>query len=255
MQIISRKEAKEQGLDFYYTGKPCKHGHVSKRYVSTGVCLECIKNYNKEYREENRESIKEYNKEHKKEYYQENKERVKKYNKEYHKENKERIKERMKEWRKENRERIAEYQKENKERIAEYYRERYANDPDFKVNNICRRHLRRVIKATNTQKESNTFNILGYSPLDLRFHIESFMLEGMSWDNYGSTWHIDHMTSIAQMIKDGIDDPAIINALDNLRPMWAEHNMNKKDKDFETWILENPDFHDVYSDWLEVEGV
>jgi len=35
------KEAKEKGLKFYFTGKPCKHGHLSKRSVSDAHCLQC----------------------------------------------------------------------------------------------------------------------------------------------------------------------------------------------------------------------
>lgn len=45
MQIISRKEAKTQELKRYYTGKPCKHGHLSERHVSSGSCLECANIY------------------------------------------------------------------------------------------------------------------------------------------------------------------------------------------------------------------
>lgn len=41
MEIITRKEAKEQGLKRYFTGKPCKHGHVSERRTITGYCEEC----------------------------------------------------------------------------------------------------------------------------------------------------------------------------------------------------------------------
>jgi len=29
---------------FYYTGEPCKYGHRSYRYVSTGNCVECLRN-------------------------------------------------------------------------------------------------------------------------------------------------------------------------------------------------------------------
>lgn len=39
--IISRSEAKAQGLKFFVTGKPCKYGHVAPRYVNTGVCSGC----------------------------------------------------------------------------------------------------------------------------------------------------------------------------------------------------------------------
>jgi len=34
-------EAKQSGLTFYETGKPCKHGHLSKRYTKTAICVEC----------------------------------------------------------------------------------------------------------------------------------------------------------------------------------------------------------------------
>lgn len=36
-------EAKKLGLQFYDTGKPCKHGHLSKRYAKTAICVECHK--------------------------------------------------------------------------------------------------------------------------------------------------------------------------------------------------------------------
>lgn len=46
MEIITRQQAKEQGLARYFTGKPCKHGHISEKTVSGGSCVEC---YNSAY--------------------------------------------------------------------------------------------------------------------------------------------------------------------------------------------------------------
>lgn len=37
-----RGMAKVSGDKFYFTGKPCKHGHVSKRYTGKGTCCECM---------------------------------------------------------------------------------------------------------------------------------------------------------------------------------------------------------------------
>jgi hypothetical protein len=37
-----RAKAKLSGDKFYFTGKPCKHGHVSKRYTDKGTCCECM---------------------------------------------------------------------------------------------------------------------------------------------------------------------------------------------------------------------
>lgn len=41
MQVISRADAKALGQDWYFTGKPCIKGHLSKRQTSNGVCHEC----------------------------------------------------------------------------------------------------------------------------------------------------------------------------------------------------------------------
>lgn len=43
MKIISRKEARLKGELYYFTGKPCKHNHVSKRIVRNATCYECTK--------------------------------------------------------------------------------------------------------------------------------------------------------------------------------------------------------------------
>jgi len=40
--IISREDALAQGLRFYFTGTPCKHGHLSPRYVSSKNCAACL---------------------------------------------------------------------------------------------------------------------------------------------------------------------------------------------------------------------
>ena len=37
-----RREARERGEKFFETGRPCKYGHVCKRYASTGGCIECV---------------------------------------------------------------------------------------------------------------------------------------------------------------------------------------------------------------------
>jgi hypothetical protein len=41
MRVVSRKEAKEKGLLRYFTGVPCKAGHVAERTTSSCICLEC----------------------------------------------------------------------------------------------------------------------------------------------------------------------------------------------------------------------
>jgi hypothetical protein len=40
-EIITCGDAKSQGLKRYFTGKPCKRGHLSDRTVKTGNCIRC----------------------------------------------------------------------------------------------------------------------------------------------------------------------------------------------------------------------
>lgn len=41
MEKLSRLAAQVRGEKFYFTGEPCKNGHISKRYTKTYNCLEC----------------------------------------------------------------------------------------------------------------------------------------------------------------------------------------------------------------------
>lgn len=39
--IISREDARAQGLKVYRTGEPCRRGHTGFRYVSSTMCIDC----------------------------------------------------------------------------------------------------------------------------------------------------------------------------------------------------------------------
>lgn len=39
----AREEAISLGKSTYFTGKPCKHGHIAERRVSTKTCVQCAK--------------------------------------------------------------------------------------------------------------------------------------------------------------------------------------------------------------------
>jgi Skp family chaperone for outer membrane proteins len=50
MEIVNRKTAAQIGSTTFFTGKVCKNGHVAPRYVSTGHCVECVKEAARAYR-------------------------------------------------------------------------------------------------------------------------------------------------------------------------------------------------------------
>lgn len=76
----TRKEAKAIGAKYYFTGEPCKHGHIALRKTK-GSCVECLKLEWQQSNQNRAGYYSEYNKrtevkEKKHEWYQANKEQV-----------------------------------------------------------------------------------------------------------------------------------------------------------------------------------
>ncbi len=42
MEVLERSDAKAIGVSQYFTGKPCKSGHITYRYTSSGACFGCV---------------------------------------------------------------------------------------------------------------------------------------------------------------------------------------------------------------------
>lgn len=204
----------------------CKKCGASKdlvEFVKNKICCKsCNKKYMSEYYENNKDawidySIKNNNtierREKKKEYATKNKHKIKEYQKKYREENKEALKEKRKSY--------------NKVRM-ERHKYRYKNDLDYKIKKIHRYILKSFMKRMKMgSKKDTTSKLLGYSYSDLKKHIESLFLDGMSWDNHGE-WHIDHIRPISSFDID--TDPSVVNALENLQPLWALENLKKSNK-------------------------
>lgn len=75
-------------------------------------------------------------------------------------------------------------------------------------------------------------DIFGYSLEDLASHIERQFIGKMSWDNYGSYWHIDHIRPLSSFNYQSIKDQQFLDCwcLSNLRPLAVKDNISKKDK-------------------------
>lgn len=104
-EIISKEEAKENGLKYYFTGKPCKKGGIGRRFVSTGNCLcaacrEAGREFSRSYHQENREA----RLERRRRYYQEHHEAELERNRRYREENREALRESQRQRREQNRE-------------------------------------------------------------------------------------------------------------------------------------------------------
>ena len=97
-EIITRAQARALGRSHYYTGKPCKYGHVSVRHVPTGTCLECGKMKSRAWRLTNPDKQSEQNRSR----YLKNSERIKEQNSAWYAANKERAAAARRAWAKAN---------------------------------------------------------------------------------------------------------------------------------------------------------
>lgn len=57
MKIISAREAFNKGLTRYFTGNPCKNGHIVERMISNGNCVECLNEKTSERRKRDKKDI------------------------------------------------------------------------------------------------------------------------------------------------------------------------------------------------------
>lgn len=53
----SRTQAIKLRIRKYYTGRPCKYGHLAYRYTMTGACIDCRMVYNYEYHKRIKEAF------------------------------------------------------------------------------------------------------------------------------------------------------------------------------------------------------
>lgn len=200
-KIVTRKNAKELGLTRYYPGTICIRGHISERWTASAKCVSCHYEDNplkpkRIFTDEERVAAQKANK---RRYYLKNKELNLERGREWKKNNPDKLKKSWADWRKK---------------------------PNSKSITFMRDSLRRVLKV---EKYGRTEAILGYTRSELRNHIERQFQPGMTWENHGE-WHIDHITPISKLLAEGVTDPAVINCLSNLRPLWAMENMRKNDR-------------------------
>lgn len=106
--------------------------------------------------------------------------------------------------------------------------ERNKRSPSFRLNAWMRTALKRSLLAKN---DLRTYEIFGYKAENLRIHLEKQFEEGMSWANFGD-WHIDHILPLSSFKIENADSPDLKAAwaLSNLRPLWKQENLRKRDK-------------------------
>ena len=93
----------------------------------------------------------------------------------------------------------------------------------------------RVISALKNNKKINkTFNLIGCSPNQLKEHLKKQFKVGMSWENYGKVWQIDHIIPCCQFNLSDKNEQRKCFHYTNVRPLWKTTEIAKKFNDFNT---------------------
>jgi len=163
--------------------------------------------------------------------YASRKEEYSKIQREYRIKNADVIRERRRRYRSQNAAKIKAskqtYAANNREKISKALAERRANNPIARMANSMRRSIRRYLDA-GQKGEMSSFEIIGCSKDHLREYLQSKFAEGMTWDNYGKHWHIDHIVPLASART--VEDVKRLCRWTNLQPLTAFENISKGSK-------------------------
>jgi hypothetical protein len=127
--------------------------------------------------------------------------------------------------------RVAKWRGKNPEKTLEIYRNNQAtrrSTPWGQINNsLCSCMHQGVRRKSATLGLYN--QVLGYSWADLRAHLDAQFLEGMTWENWGEVWEVDHIKPLSSFQFTSVADPLFKECwvLSNLRPLWRDANAKK----------------------------
>ena len=226
--------------EYFYARNDRPKGFVSQ-------CKKCSnkrgEKHRKKYRESNRSKIREINKA----YRESHKDEIKEYSKNYRLNHKDEIKEinsrhsktparkkYLKQYYVDNQDAIKEYsvryRKSNRKAINAYFRNKRANDLQYRIYKNMQSRIQSIMRHVGAKKSSNTVNLIGCSMSDFINYIESKFSDGMTWENYGREWHIDHIKPCASFNLSVPEEQSKCFRWDNLQPLWAKDNLSKNSR-------------------------
>ena len=179
MEIITRKDAIAQGLRYYFTGKPCKHGHIAERTTAKSDCVTC---------EKLRKDI----------WYANNKAHKKIYDINYRKENEEKLKaQKIKYW------------KDNQEKLSAYYSSyKKKNRARYNANN-AKREAAKLNATPNWLNSGHKAEIEGlylyaqiFSQIGEQLHVDHIVpLQGENVCGLHAPWNLQALPASENLSK------------------------------------------------------
>ena len=105
--------------------------------------------------------------------------------------------------------------------------------PEVRLRGNIRKRLKQMLGSF-----SDTFaQSVGCTPRQLRMYLESQFTKRMSWENYGTYWHVDHIQPLSSFDLTNESHRRLACNWANLRPLEAKLNLQKSD------TIEFPQLH------------
>lgn len=213
--------ALKEEVEFLPKRNHCKACRAAQKREWDAANKEANKQKRKVYLAENAERIRNT----KQEYNARNAEAISAYNKQRYQQAADYHRERSRRWHKENKDRAT-------RRIVSAHLLRRKMDPEYKLKCNMRTAIWDALKYKKAYKFGKTHDLLGCTGAQLKEYIERQFTGEMSWSNYGSYWHVDHIIPIALFDLKSEDEQKAAFNYTNLRPCEASENLAKQDKIF-----------------------
>lgn len=134
----------------------------------------------------------------------------------------------------ESQEKLAGYQRKydnsdkGRQNKARYFKERYATDQEFRIANILRARLRMALKSAHILgvRSEQAVQDLGCPVPAFREYISGKFQPGMSWDNWGAVWELDHISPLGLFnLADSYERRSAVH-FTNFQPLFlADHKV------------------------------
>jgi hypothetical protein len=104
------------------------------------------------------------------------------------------------------------------------------NNEKYKIKNKLRAGVHRMLRLAKAKKNGRrTTSFLGTTFEDAKIRLESKFRKGMTWQNHGSVWEIDHIVPLASFDLSRPESLKIANHISNLQPLFIHENRKKRD--------------------------
>ena len=105
-------------------------------------------------------------------------------------------------------------------------RKRYATDSGYALVQNMRCRIRAALHGK--QKAARTLALLGVASIEqYKTYLEPQFQPGMTWQNYGIAWHVDHRIPLCTLdLSDPTNQQFLFN-YKNTRPMWVKDNLSR----------------------------